>query len=33
MMRAQLTDDLETIADELVACRSDPVRFIETMFD
>jgi hypothetical protein len=26
-------NDLETIADELVACRADPVRFVETMFD
>ena len=25
--------DLETIADELVACRHDPERFVETMFD
>jgi hypothetical protein len=28
-----MSDDLETIADELVACRADPVRFVETMFD
>ena len=29
-----MTDDtLETIADELVLCRADPVRFVETMFD
>jgi hypothetical protein len=26
-------DSLETIADELVLCRADPVRFVETMFD
>jgi hypothetical protein len=26
-------DTLETIADELVACRADPVAFVETMFD
>jgi hypothetical protein len=28
-----VSDDLETIADELVACRADPVRFVETMFE
>jgi hypothetical protein len=27
------SDDLETIADELVACRSDPELFVDTMFD
>jgi hypothetical protein len=26
-------DTLESIADELVECRADPVRFVETMFD
>ena len=26
-------DTLESIADELVLCRADPVRFVETMFD
>jgi hypothetical protein len=26
-------DTLESLADELVACRADPVRFVETMFD
>src|SRR6516165_6562398 len=25
-------DDLATIADELTECRTDPVRFVETMF-
>ena len=28
-----MSDDLERIADELVLCRADPVRFVETMFD
>jgi hypothetical protein len=28
-----VSDDLESIADELVLCRADPVRFVETMFD
>jgi hypothetical protein len=28
-----LQNDLETIADELVACRADPERFVDTMFD
>jgi hypothetical protein len=28
-----VSDDLGTIADELVACAADPVRFVETMFD
>src|SRR6516164_1018138 len=26
-------DTIESLADELVACRADPVRFVETMFD
>jgi hypothetical protein len=26
-----MSDDLETIADELVLCRADPVRFVDTM--
>ena len=30
---AMSDDTLETIADELVLCRADPVRFVETMFD
>jgi hypothetical protein len=28
-----MSDDLGTVADELVACRADPLRFVETMFD
>ncbi len=27
------SNDLESIADELVACRADPERFVDTMFD
>jgi hypothetical protein len=27
-----MSDDLESIADELVLCRGDPLRFVETMF-
>jgi hypothetical protein len=30
---AREQDDLETIADELVACRGDPELFVDTMFD
>src|SRR5262249_31955634 len=30
---AHETNDLETIADELVACRADPELFVDTMFD
>src|SRR6516164_7366244 len=30
---AMSDDTLETIADELVLCRADPVRFVESMFD
>jgi hypothetical protein len=30
---ARAENDLETIADELVACRADPFCFVETMFD
>ena len=26
-------DTLDSVADELVLCRADPVRFVETMFD
>jgi hypothetical protein len=29
----EVTNDLESIADELVACRGDPERFVGTMFD
>src|SRR6516165_2645553 len=28
-----MSESLEEIADQLVACRSDPERFVETMFD
>ena len=30
---AREANDLETIADELVLCRADPIRFVEIMFD
>jgi hypothetical protein len=30
---ARAENDLETIADELVACRADPELFVDTMFD
>ena len=30
---ARVENDLETVADELVACRADPELFVDTMFD
>jgi len=33
MAPALQLNDLESIADELVACRADPERFVDTMFD
>ncbi len=31
--QATTSDDLEPLADELVACRGDPELFVDTMFD
>jgi hypothetical protein len=33
MQAPEIADSLEAVADELVECRGDPVRFVETMFD
>ena len=33
MQAPEIADSLEVVADELVECRGDPVRFVETMFD